>query len=139
MRTVCLVLVVLGGLSPVVAAGDTVDIAVESILWPRGEVEAGYPFHPRALVSNAGTVSSGFRAWLAIYDTLGVLDYLDSLSYDRLAPGRQTILQFRAYAPNAIRHTRDTWAVTCSVAAVGDIRPDNDIRAGWFLVGTPMI
>lgn len=139
MRTVCVVLFVLGSLSPAIAAGDTVDIAVESILWPRGEVEAYYPCYPRVLVSNAGTVSSGFKAWLAIYDTIGVLNYFDSLSCEMLEPGRLDTVYFRPYTPHTRANSRDTWAVTCSVVAVGDTRPDNDVRAGWFLVGRPCI
>jgi len=116
------------------ASGDTVDVAVDSILWPRGWVEGGYPCYPRALVSNAGTVSTGFKAWLVIYDTLGVPGYLDSLDCCSLDPGSRAIVSFRTFIPRHHEYD-DTWTVACSVAVPGDANPANDVRVGQFQIG----
>ena len=70
-----------------VCHAQVVDIGVESIVWPKGSVEAWYSWHPSACWRNFGTVDAGFRAWLAIYDTLGVLAYIDSTFVDQVQVG----------------------------------------------------
>jgi hypothetical protein len=114
---------------------QVVDIGVESIIWPKGDVEEGYPWHPSACWHNYGTVEAGFKAWLAIYDTLGVLDYIDSTVVDQVAPEHSTRLYFRPYTPRGCSPSMLPWAVRCSTYVAGDVNNSNDVLAGSFRVG----
>lgn len=114
---------------------QVVDIGVDSIIWPKGKVEEGYPWHPSACWHNHGTVEVGFKAWLAIYDTLGVLDYIDSTAADHLAPDQNARLCFRPYTPKGYSPSWLAWAVRCSTYAAGDVNDTNDVLADSFRVG----
>ena len=113
---------------------QVVDIGVESIIWPRGEVDQNYAFHPSAFWYNYGTVEAGFKAWLAIYDTLGVLDYIDSTVVDQVAPEHSTRLYFRPYTPRGCFPSMLPWTVRCSTYAVADANDTNDVLVDSFRV-----
>ena len=122
-----------------VCHAQVVDIGVQSIVWPRWEVDEGIPWHPSAYWRNFGTVDAEFRAWLAIYDSLGVLDYVDSTTVDRLAPDQNVRLYFRPYTPKGPLRSMPWWTVRCSTYAVSDANDANDVLADSFRVApTPI-
>jgi hypothetical protein len=113
---------------------QVVDIGVKSIVWPRGVVYVHYSAHPSAQWRNHGTVEVEFRAWLSIYDTLGVLDYIDSTSVDHLAPKQSTRLYFREYTPACCTTGPLRWTVRCSTYAASDANDTNDVLTDSFQI-----
>lgn len=109
-----------------------VDVGVDTIPVPDGNVEGFRWVTPTAKCRNYGTDTAAFTAWMTLQDTSGMLGYLESLRVECLAPGTETTLAF----PNwrVTMHHVLYWVATCSTFTAGDCNDANDIRRKPFSV-----
>ncbi len=94
------------------------DVAVDSVIAPKGNVTFGLALTPQARVTNRGTGSANFLAKLRIGDF-----YSESSFVTNLAAGASRTVNFTRWTPDSL----GTFAVRCTVARDLDQVPGNDV------------
>ncbi|MEO0073123.1 MAG: T9SS type A sorting domain-containing protein, partial [candidate division WOR-3 bacterium] len=109
------------------------DIGVLAIVAPTGRVDTGAVVVPKGRVKNWGDVSVPFRAWFVMNDPTDGERYREYIDVTGLAVGAETTLTFPLFNVGTVE---GNWTSRCSVAAPGDVQPNNDFRNGTFLVSS---
>jgi len=85
---------------------------------------------PRAIIHNYGINTESFWTHFLILDTLGNLEYHDSVWVAGMKPDSNAFVTFRTWP------ARDAWhTAVCYTALATDLRPGNDTLERRFLVG----
>jgi hypothetical protein len=109
----------------------SVDVSVDSITSPRQYVRAHDTIYPLAVVSNRGTDSTGFTAWMTLINPYGSVTYTESAAR-ALPAGQSVVVAF----PRVILVSEGRWTARCSADAAGDTSLPNDVYAKPFTVSS---
>lgn len=104
------------------------DLAVARIIAPTGEYHRSDTITPTAVIHNNGEISAPFRVWFTISTGTRVI-YRQTVDLPGLTPGRDTTLRFADWPPDAAGVER---VARCSLAMLGDFRPENNFAVSWF-------
>jgi hypothetical protein len=115
----------------------TVDVGVDTIVVPDGNISGFRWITPTVECHNYGDTAVGFTAWLRLQDTSGILGYHESLMVEGLAPGSETTLAFANW--RVWGRSNFVWLAVCSTFAAGDNNQANDARHKPFSIGPPCI
>jgi hypothetical protein len=111
-----------------------VDVSAVAFVRPRDYELEYWRFSPAAVVGCHGEDSATLSAWFTMFGRDGQMMYRDSLASVVLAPGDDTLLTFAQYEMGG---NGGYWTARCSVAAIGDTYPTNDVITKRFAVGGP--
>jgi hypothetical protein len=112
----------------VFAVSETVDVQVDAINAPTGQVLQGTTVTPQAVVRNNGKHPATFPVRFRIGAA-----YMDSVRVSGLAPGSAYQVSFRPWIADQLGTFRDS----CATYLPGDMVPANDLRVGSVEVVAP--
>jgi len=128
-------LLVMSGLA-LSTAFAAVDVSVDTILVPDGNVGWFRWITPTVRCSNLGTDTADFRSRMSLRDPYDSLRYIDSLQIWHLAPGAETTIQFNHWRVERGFYLED-WTAFCTTYAASDSNASNDTKTKLFYSHPP--